>query len=59
MLDILFPTFIRSYLLDEENQFRQTPTSTAPLQSLISTMKQGLTDQPGDALRPALATGSC
>ena len=44
VLDILFPTFIRSYLLDEENQFRQTPTSTAPLHSLISTMKQGLAD---------------
>ena len=45
VLDILFPTFIRSYLLDEENQFRQTPTSTAPLQSLISTMRQGLADR--------------
>ena len=45
LLDILFPTFIRSYLLDQENQFRQTPTSTAPLHSLISTMKQGLTDR--------------
>ena len=45
MLDLLFPTFIRSYLLDEENHFRETPTSTAPLRTLLSTMKDALADR--------------
>src|SRR5437899_6727799 len=31
----LFPLFIRSYLLDEENHFRESPTSAAPLGELL------------------------
>ena len=34
ILNALFPTFIRSYLLDEDNHFRESPTSTAPLRRL-------------------------
>ena len=35
----LFPTFIRTYLLDEEDHFRGQPTSTAPLGLLLDEMK--------------------
>ncbi|MBV8228839.1 MAG: hypothetical protein JO329_02530, partial [Planctomycetaceae bacterium] len=42
VLDLLFPTFIRSYLLDKENHFRESPTGTALLNALLSEMKEGL-----------------
>src|SRR5262249_38323325 len=45
VLDLLWPTFIRSYLLDEDNQFRETPTSTEPLWPLLSTMRESLADR--------------
>ncbi len=45
VLDLLFPTFIRSYLLDKENHFRELPTGTAPLKALLSEMKEGLADR--------------
>jgi hypothetical protein len=45
VLDLLSPTFIRSYLLDEENQFRETPTSTELLRTLLTTMKDALADR--------------
>ena len=41
----LFPLFIRSYLLDEENHFRETPTSTAPLSVLLCEIKDSLADR--------------
>src|SRR5262249_38818144 len=45
ILDDLFPTFIRSYLLDEDSRFRETPTSTASLRALLDGMKGELTDR--------------
>jgi len=45
VLDLLFPIFIRSYLLDEENHFRESPTSTTPLRALLTEMKTGLADR--------------
>jgi ATP-dependent helicase YprA (DUF1998 family) len=45
VLDLLLPIFIRSYLLDEDSQFRETPTSTEPLRTLLSTMREGLADR--------------
>jgi DEAD/DEAH box helicase/Helicase conserved C-terminal domain/Domain of unknown function (DUF1998) len=45
VLKLLFPTFIRSYLLDEENHFRDQPTSTAPLGLLLEQLKVPLTDR--------------
>src|SRR5205823_10567593 len=45
ILEDLFPTFIRSYLLDEDNRFRETPTSTAPLESLLGGTKDSLADR--------------
>ena len=41
----LFPVFIRTYLLDEENHYRQTPTDTAPLDGLLGDMKDSLADR--------------
>ena len=41
----LFPPFIRSYLLDEENRYRETPTSTAPLSELLREIKSSLADK--------------
>ncbi len=41
----LFPTFIRSYLLDEENHFRAQPTSTAPLALLLDELKDPLANR--------------
>ncbi|MBI2806633.1 MAG: DEAD/DEAH box helicase [Planctomycetes bacterium] len=41
----LFPLFIRNYLLDEENHFRETPTSTAPLGELLREIKDSLADR--------------
>ena len=55
---ILFPTFIRSYLLDEENHFRETPTSIEPLRALLSTVKDDAGGSAGHPVRPALARGS-
>ena len=45
ILDVLFPTFIRSYLLDEENHFLDSPTSAAPLRTLLAQMKAALADR--------------
>src|SRR5262249_37430237 len=45
MLDLLLPTFIRSYLLDEENRFRETPTSVEPLRAVLSSSKDTLADR--------------
>ena len=45
VLDFLFPTFIRSYLLDEENHFLDSPTSAAPLRTLLARMKAALADR--------------
>ena len=41
----LFPVFIRTYLLDEESHYRQTPTDTAPLAGLLAEMKESLADR--------------
>jgi ATP-dependent helicase YprA (DUF1998 family) len=41
----LFPVFIRSYLLDEENHFRETPSSTAPLGELLREIKSSVADR--------------
>ena len=54
----LFPVFIRTYLLDEDNHFRETPTSTAPLAE-SARRDEGLAGRSaGGPLRPALAGGS-
>jgi hypothetical protein len=45
VLKNLFPTFIRSYLLDEDDRFRDRPTSSAPLAQLLSEMKGPLSDR--------------
>ncbi len=45
VLNALFPTFIRSYLLDEENHFLDSPTSAAPLRTLLAQMKAALADR--------------
>ena len=41
----LFPSFIRKYLLDDEEHYRQTPTDTGPLKGLLSEMKDSLADR--------------
>ena len=41
----LFPVFIRSYLLDKNNQFLDKPTSTASLQTLLTEIKGSLADR--------------
>jgi hypothetical protein len=48
LLKQLFPTFIRSYLLDEDDHFRDQPTSTAPLALLLDEMKTSLADRLSD-----------
>jgi hypothetical protein len=45
LIKVLFPLFIRNYLLDEDNHFRETPTSTAPLGELLSEIKDSLADR--------------
>jgi len=45
ILDVLFPTFIRSYLLYEENHFLDSPTSAALLRTLLAQMKAALADR--------------
>jgi len=44
-LKALFPVFIRDYLLDENNHFRDQPTSTAPLGELLGEMKTDLANR--------------
>jgi ATP-dependent helicase YprA (DUF1998 family) len=41
----LFPFFIRAYLLDENDHYRQLPTSTEPLKGLLDDLKDSLTDR--------------
>jgi len=41
-LKALFPVFTRDYLLDENNHFRDQPTSTSPLRELLGEMKTDL-----------------
>jgi hypothetical protein len=48
LLKQLFPTFIRSYLLDEEDHFRDQPTSTAPLGIVLDELKTPLADRLSD-----------
>lgn len=38
----LFPTFIRTYLLDEDDHFRAEPASTTSLAELLGQMKDEL-----------------
>ncbi|MCY2995079.1 MAG: DEAD/DEAH box helicase [Planctomycetota bacterium] len=45
LLKGLFPTFIRKYLLDEDNHFRDTPASTASLDDLLTENKDSLADR--------------
>jgi len=45
ILKLLFPTFIRSYLLDENDQFRDQPTSTAPMRPVLDDLKKPLADR--------------
>ncbi len=45
VLKALFPTFIRAYLLDEEEHFRAAPTSTAPLGQLLADVKDKLVER--------------
>jgi len=45
LLKQLFPTFIRSYLLDDDDHFRDQPTSTAPLALLLDELKPSLADR--------------
>jgi hypothetical protein len=45
VLKNLFPTFIRSYLLDEEDRFRDRPTSSAPLAQLLDELKGPMSDR--------------
>jgi ATP-dependent helicase YprA (DUF1998 family) len=44
-LKVLFPVFIRDYLLDENNHFRIQPTSTAPLGELLGEIKPDLSNR--------------
>lgn len=45
ILKELFPIFIRTYLLDEDDHYRETPTSTEPLRVLLGEMKDSLADR--------------
>jgi hypothetical protein len=45
ILKALFPTFIRTYLLDENDHFRTSPTNTALLGKLLSQAKEKLADR--------------
>ena len=42
VLKELFPVFIRKYLLDEDDHYRETPTSTEPLRELLDAAKGSL-----------------
>lgn len=43
-LELLFPVFIRNYLLDEDDHFRDAPSSVEPLRVLLTQAKEGLAD---------------
>src|SRR5438067_5285640 len=45
VLTALFPTFIRNYLLGEDDRFRPLPTSTALLSRLLADTKDKLADR--------------
>ena len=45
ILKTLFPTFIRNYLIDENDQFREQPTSIAPLALLLEDKKAYLSSR--------------
>jgi ATP-dependent helicase YprA (DUF1998 family) len=45
VLKALFPVFIRNYLLDEDDHFRPTPTSTSLLSTLLGEIKGSLADR--------------
>ena len=54
----LFPVFIRTYLLDEESHYRQTPTDTGPLEGSAGRDEGFVGGPPRGPLRPALASRS-
>ncbi|HEX6985880.1 MAG TPA: helicase-related protein, partial [Planctomycetaceae bacterium] len=41
----LFPTFVRGYLLDDEDRFRDTPMSAAPLGVLLDDLRPDLAER--------------
>lgn len=45
LLKQLFPTFIRSYLLDQDNHFRDTPTRAIALEELLNEVNDSLADR--------------
>ncbi len=45
ILKELFPVFIRKYLLDEDDHYRETPTSTDPLRVLLGELQDLLADR--------------
>jgi rubrerythrin len=45
ILKDLFPVFIRKYLLNDDNHYLETPTSTEPLKGLLNEMKDPLADR--------------
>ncbi|HQQ00994.1 MAG TPA: DEAD/DEAH box helicase, partial [bacterium] len=44
-LDLCFPNFIRSYLLTEDDHFREMPTGTQPLRALLNANDRVLAEQ--------------
>jgi hypothetical protein len=44
-LELLFPVFIRDYLLDENDHFREAPVGVQPLDLLLTGMKDRLADR--------------
>ncbi|HLX62324.1 MAG TPA: DEAD/DEAH box helicase [Planctomycetota bacterium] len=44
----LFPAFIRNYLLDEDDKFRDRPLSAAPLKALLTDMRVKIADSLGE-----------
>ena len=45
IIKTLFPFFIRTYLVDEDDHYRETPTSTEPVKMLLNEMKDSLADR--------------
>jgi Domain of unknown function (DUF1998)/Helicase conserved C-terminal domain len=45
VLASLFPLFIRDYLLDDDDQFRDVPTNARPLATLLEQIKRPLADR--------------
>lgn len=45
LLKELFPIFIRSYLLDQDNHFRDVPTSTVPLGEMLDELNDSLSSR--------------